>query len=641
VTGPTTVVATDPMPDPPSWARLQRQLFEALDAAWRRFEDLYCAPDGSLVYAGRTFGRDGVDDFYEPFFNWPLLYLLGGADDLLATCKRHWEGVTSQLTERGLLTDEYENGYDWFHQGESLLFFYGICAADPDDETFRERALRFAGLFLPDSPAANYDADRAMMRAPHIGALGPRPGLGDQEPYSSTNEPMRRYGLPLRDLAGIETWDDLADRALAVRMTEEMNRRLGAGDVPINLAVTSLLTNAWLYDHDPRFADVATSYVAAWSDRASANGGLIPDNVGPGGTVGQLHEGRWYGGHYGWTWPHGMYSVVAAALIGAVNATVIARDPTPLSTPRRALSTLLDHARAGRLDPDSATFHEHWQDRLSDGVGDALLLVPYRRDEHGWFDFQPIPPAFPTWLWWIGRGAEDRERLDELARHSGYDWRTVRAFREKEEGGHEPPWLEFLSGRNPDYPEQALAMALRQVERQRALMEQHPTPPPGDDIHWWQRLNPVVTEILTELVAGAPQVLYNGGLPYHLLRWSDVNRGRPGLPPGIAALVESIDDDGVRVQVVNVDAGEERVVGLVTGGYGEHELLSVRRIGLADSANRSSDAPVDETAVDGPLVLRLPPRTAIRLELKIAHLARRARHQRQTTLATTTGAPSS
>jgi hypothetical protein len=27
--------------------------------------------------------RDGADDFYEPFFNWPMLYLLGGADDLL------------------------------------------------------------------------------------------------------------------------------------------------------------------------------------------------------------------------------------------------------------------------------------------------------------------------------------------------------------------------------------------------------------------------------------------------------------------------------------------------------------------------------------------------------------------------------
>jgi hypothetical protein len=37
--------------DPP------RPLFRLLDRAWRRFRELYCAPDGSLVYTGQTFGR--------------------------------------------------------------------------------------------------------------------------------------------------------------------------------------------------------------------------------------------------------------------------------------------------------------------------------------------------------------------------------------------------------------------------------------------------------------------------------------------------------------------------------------------------------------------------------------------------------
>jgi hypothetical protein len=615
-TPPTTVVeATAPVTEPPRWALLQRELFDLLDAGWRRFEQLYCAPDGSLVFDGRTFGRDGVDDFYEPFFNWPALYVLGGADDLLDACKRHWRGVTDQLGRRGLLTNEYENGYDWFHQGESLLFFYGICAADPDDEYFRERALRFADLYLPDSPTGNYDPAPHMMRAPHVGALGPRPGLGEDRPYSASNLAMRKYGLPLRDLPGINTWDDLADPVNAQRMADEMDRRLGVGDIPLNLASTSLATNAWLYDHDDRYADFVTGYVDAWSERAEHNGGLPPDNVGPDGMVGQLHGGRWYGGHYGWSWPHGLYSVVAPALVGAINATLVTGDDSAMSMPRQALRAVLRNTRRGALDPDDCAFFDHWYERLGDQ--DDLLLVPYRRDDNGWFDHQPLPPAYPAWLWWLTRAQGDRSMLADLADRSGYDWRTVSDFREKEEAGHEPPWLRYLAGDNPDYPEQALAMAARQVRGLTELMEQHPDPPADDDIHWWQRLNPVVTEVLTQLVSGAPQMLYNGGLPLTQLRWADADRDRPGLPEDVAVLVERLDDTEVTVRVLNLDTHTAHTLTVTGGGYGEHPITAVNHV--------SDTRPA--VPVSGPLRIRLPPRTQVHLRLRFARLGRVPRHQ--------------
>ncbi|WP_043716444.1 hypothetical protein [Kutzneria sp. 744] len=605
----TTVTATTPVVQPPRWALLQRELFALMDEGWRRFEQLYCAPDGSLVYAGRTFGRDGVDDFYEPFFNWPMLYLLGGADDLLDACKRHWHGVTAQLTDRGLLTNEFEDGYDWFHQGESLLFFYTLCAADP--EYFRSRALRFADLFLPDSPVHNYDGQRRMMRAPHVGALGPRPGLGEDRPFSAANTGMRKYGLPLRDVRGILDWADLAQPLLAQRMADAMNERLGVGDVPLNLASTSLVTNAWLYDHDLRYSTFVKSYVDAWSERTVD--GLLADNVGPGGAVGEMHDGRWYGGHYGWTWPHGLYSVLAPALIGAANAVVVSGKDAPLSLPRNMIHKILGHARRAAMDPGDATFLDHWRDRLGDGVDERLLLVPYRRDDSGWFDFQPLPPAYPAWLWWLTRSAEDRSLIDYLVADSGYDWETVRDFREKEEGGHEPPWLTYLLGDNPDWPEEALEMALRQVRHQLRLMEEHPTPPPDDDIHWWQGLNPVVTEVLTQLVAGAPQMLYNGGLPYTQLRWDDHLRDRPGLPDGVAVLVEHLDGSTVTVQVVNLGAMQQ-LLRLTGGGYGEHPLTELSADGVT--------VPVDES-----LLVDLPPRTRIRMRLRFKRFGRRPRHQ--------------
>ncbi|GGK93799.1 hypothetical protein Sme01_58520 [Sphaerisporangium melleum] len=622
------VEATTPITHAPAWAVLQRELFALLDEGRRRFERLYCADDGSLVYAGRTFGRDGVDDFYEPFFNWPALYVLGGADDLLEACKHHWRGVTAQLTRRGLLTGEFENGYDWFHQGESLLFFYGICAADPDDEEFRRRASRFADLYLPDSPAGNYDRRLRMMRAPHVGALGPRPGLAEDRPYSAANLAMAKYGLPLRDVPGIGTWADLEDPANARRMAEEMNRRLGTGDVAMNLAVTSLVTNAWLYDHDERYSRFVTEYVGAWQERAAANHGLIPDNVGPGGTVGELHGGRWFGGHYGWSWPHGLYSVVAPALIGAINATLVSGVDDPMSLPRQAVRAALEHARRAPLDPQDAAFFDHWYERLGDDVRRDLLLVPYRRDAGGWFDYQPLPPAYPAWLWWVTRRPGDQAVLADLADRSGYDWRQVRGFREKEEAGHEPPWYRYLAGDNDDYPEQALSMAIAQVRRRLELMERHPAPPPDDDIHWWQGLNPVVTEVLTQLVAGAPQMLYNGGLPLAQLRWADADRGRPGLPDQVAALVERLDGDTVTVRVLNLHASATRTLSITGGGYGEHPITAAETL---PGPGRPAD-----TARTGRVLLRLAPRTQTRLRLRFARFGRPARHQRRPS--TTTGA---
>jgi hypothetical protein len=250
--------------------------------------------------------------------------------------------------------------------------------------------------------------------------------------------------------------------------------------------------------------------------------------------------------------------------------------------------------------------------------------VPYRHDAYGWFDYQPLPPAYPAWLWWATRAPADQAMLADLAHRSGYDWRRVRDFREKEEAGHEPPWLSFLAGDNPDYPERALAMAIGQVRRQRQLMEQRPTPPPDDDIHWWQRLNPVVTEVLTQLVAGAPQMLYNGGLPLAQLRWTDAVRGRPGLPDKVAVLVERLAESEVTVQVLNLHAEASRTVAVTGGGFGEHPIRQALRDG--------PDGP--GIPVAGALRVHLPPRTRIRLRLRVERLGRTARHQRRENLTT-------
>ena len=57
--------------------------------------------------------RDGLDDFYESFYNWPLLYLLGGGDDLLTLGQRQFDATTKLGVELGHVFNEYEGEYYW------------------------------------------------------------------------------------------------------------------------------------------------------------------------------------------------------------------------------------------------------------------------------------------------------------------------------------------------------------------------------------------------------------------------------------------------------------------------------------------------------------------------------------------------
>ena len=462
------VAAAEPC-DPPRWAVLQRRLFDVLDGAWRAFEDRYTQPDGRLVFHSRLGvppdDRDGVDDFYEAFFNWPALYLLGGADDLLPAAKRHWEGVTAQLTELGMLTAEYERGYDWFHQGEGLLFFYLLCLADPADSRFRERAERFADLYLGDEPG-NYDAVRNIIRAPHVGADGPRPGLGGGEPYFPWSpDGFAPYGLPLEGIDGITFYRQLlTDDRLARRMGRVMWETMGRGDTAVNLAATSLAANAFMLTGDDRYRTWALRYVDGWLDRTRANGGILPDNAGLSGAVGEYLDGRWYGAHYGWSWPHGLHSVGTAAVIGSINAALLSGDDGYLDLGRAPLDLVMAHARrlAPRTTPMSLS--KRWAQRFAGLEDSESLLVPYRISASGWHDYQPMQSALPAALWHYSQADSDLERLRRLEAGSSYDWSGVRAFRDKEEAGHEEPWLAYLDGRNPAYPEKILQAALRVVE---------------------------------------------------------------------------------------------------------------------------------------------------------------------------------
>ena len=581
----------------PEWAVLQRRLFEVMDQGWRVFDEKFCNPDGSLIFnQSMDHSRDGADDFYEAFFNWPALYMLGGSEDILSAAKKSWKGVTEQLTKLGLVKDQYERGYDWFHQGESMIFFYAICAADPKDQEFKKLAKQFADLYAgKNSP--NYVADKNIIPAPHNGSDGLRPGLGQENqdgyPAGDINSVMKPYGLPLHYVEGINEWDDLAVKEKSMLMASEMERVLGYGDVAVNLAVTSLIANQWLYDNEQSSADWINKYIQGWVDRAEANDGIIPDNVAPNGEVGGLHDGRWFGGHYGWTWPHGFYSVSHATLVAGLNAILVSGDKSVLQLTRTVLQKVKSLGRVGTIIETESSL-QAGTERFGVPVDKPVVLVPYRYGKDGWFDYSPMIMSLPMWLWYLSMSDEDTKFMEELIEGIAPFGSYLSPTRNKEEAGHEAPWFLYLHGKNENYPTTALAMALGQVARRMRLMETEVISGPGGvNIHFWQEVQPIVTEILTQLTLGAPQVLYNGGLQVARLRYFDADAGRIGLPNEVAALVTKITKDETWVELVNTSITQTRRVVLLAGAFGEHQFESVTQL------SESTDPKHSDRFVDG------------------------------------------
>ena len=84
-------------------------------------------------------------------------------------------------------------------------------------------------------------------------------------------------------------------------MGQALVERMGRGDVACNLAATSMVTNAYICSGDEKYKAWVVEYTQAWIERTRQNNGILPDNVGLSGEIGEYLNGKWYGGYYGWT----------------------------------------------------------------------------------------------------------------------------------------------------------------------------------------------------------------------------------------------------------------------------------------------------------------------------------------------------
>lgn len=582
---------------PPAWALAQRSLVATLDQAAPLFERRYTRPDGSFVWRQSWPGMDGSDDGYESYHNWALFYALGGSPAVYERGRALWEAVTRQFTEYGQVWREFDAFYDWMHHGESSIAFYYFGLANPRDQLHRARARRFAHMYMGlDPQAPNYDPALRMIRSPITGSRGPRL-VNEWDDWATHRAILADYPAPFEDIPGVSgpiaNWND--DRVYA-EILKLLNQRQMRGDVPLNLTATSLVAHAYLWTGDERYRAWVLDYLEAWAERIAANGGLCPDNVGPSGAIGELNGGKWWGGYYGWRWPHGLMSIVQPLTIAAMNAVLLTGDQSYLDIPRGQIDRMIELGR----------------------VEDGALLVPHRHTDNGWAAYRPMSPEYALQLWAMTHDPRDAARLAAFPeRHTR--WREVLPGRGKGDDIHIAPWFCFLQGENPDYPRQIVEAQWAEIARRMDRMRADDGDPEEWDVHHWQEINPVHTEALVQLTCGGPQIIYHGGLLHVRLRWFDALERRPGLPADVAALVHTIDAEGVALTLCNTSPLHERRLIAQAGAFGEHSFAS------ATDLTAEQPAPV---AVDSRrLAITLPPGRTLELCLDMRRYAHRPSYE--------------
>jgi hypothetical protein len=127
-------------------------------------------------------------------------------------------------------------------------------------------------------------------------------------------------------------------------------------------------------------------------------------------------------------------------------------------------------------------------------------------------------------------------------------------------------WIDFLQGRRPGYPLEALNAeqdeAVKTGERMRERKSGYGP-------------SPVAFESLANLTLGAANLYGSGDVLRSQVRYFDPARRRAGLPDDVAALVEKIERDSVSVTLVNTRRVSVRQVIVQMGAYGEHRAMSV------------------------------------------------------------------
>jgi hypothetical protein len=542
-----TLSVSTPM-SPPAWALLERELLRANAAACQEFYQRYFDERGYLLCVERWGGDDGPDDAIENCTDWPILHALGAPDAVLRLYKKAWEGHLRQYTAAktkdvpfardGMYYKEFPVMFDWLHNAEGLTPFNVQGLSDPYDPAFRRRVRRFAGFYLGEDPGApNYDPEHKIIRSLFNGSRGPL--LRKATALDWTGDPIEvenRFRLGHAERSYKEMLEHFQDYNDIV------------GDHPLNLLSTSLALNAYMLRHEEKYRRWLLEYVEAWRERMSANGDIIPTNIGLDGKIGGACAGKWYGGVYGWGFSVRVPQTGATAhrnlhdrgFIGFMNAYLLTGDDRYLDVWRKQMDKINSHKQ----------------------TIDGRLMYPTMHGDKGWYAYVPRPyTKNARELYYLSMKAEDRARMAANR------------------------WADYLEGKDERYPEDALRADLERVRRRVVGMRADTTTPDTRLADDPLRFGKADVASLIELALGGIHLDRNAAVLHCRLRYFDPLRRRAGLPEDVGARVEKLTADSAVVTLVNVSQLGARTVVVQAGGYGEHEFLTVQNGGRKVTVN--------------------------------------------------------
>ncbi len=613
IPGMVSVKATE-LAAPPAWALTERNLISLMEEAAPMLLEKYAEPGGALYFA------DDLDDLYERIYNWGLFYAMGADERLLEMALLCWNASTrisndeivhrthprfSQQAHREYYNLASPGAAEWHHLGEGNMAFYDFGVANPTISENVRRAKQFAAVHIGEDPQApNYDPEHKIFRSPIQTSRGPcfqadleqlkawLAGRMGEDPSKAMG--MRSTLYPVVKELEANWYEDPQRRDEISKLFEQMVLN---GDVPHSLGATALATNAYLYTGDEKYKRWVIEYTEGWMDRIKANNGIIPDNVGPTGKIGEHRQGQWWGGLYGW---HSYWAgdiTFNSLIVGAECALLLTGDFGYLELLRSQIKVLLDNAV-----------------RRDDGQ----LVVPTGYGPDGWQTYKPMRMKDLAHLYHASMDPRDYELITRVREGDvERDWNHVMFEAEKNDGNTEYGRFQYYDGKNPDWPQQILdveyegALALfdaarldtRDVE---TIIADNQQPP-----HF------VLTKGLTQVMLGAPQAVYTGGLLRATVRYFDPDRARPGVPEDVAALVDKLGPDVVGIQLVNLSRTETRNVIIQAGAFGEHQFTKVQFQETDGESSSERVVPVDAKF----FAVELPPSRRIRLEIGMRRFA--------------------
>ena len=535
--------------DAPGWAVLERRVLDTASTAMIEFYRKYYDENGNVQCVLRWGADDGPDDAFENFAGWPEFHALGGSDETLRLYMKGVEGMIRQYTAAktvevpagrgGMYYKEFSAQSDWMHHGEGLRVFNRMGLSVPTDPKYQERAERFAGFYMgEDAEAANYDPQHKIIRSLINGSRGPLlrkataiDWVGD--PFDITKFRLGHSERSFDEmLAHYEEYGDVT------------------GDSFLNLVATTLPLDAYFLTGEAKYKKWIVEYMDAWLDRMKRNGGIIPSFVDLDGTIGGP-AGKWWGNAYGWgfspvnpvTGRRENRNRIPRALVGFNNALWVTGDQKYVDAWRNMIDAVNSHAR----------------------MVDGRIQYPTMYGSDGWYGWQAQPwnvGALEVWYW--SMKPRDLQR-------TGRD-----------------PWIAYLQGQNPSYPETELHRDLQTIQNRLAQVRRDTSAASERLADNMMDFNPVAVDGLIRLTLGGMPPGRDGGLLNARLRYFDIQRKRAGLPEDVGALVSEMSGTQTAVTLVNLNKTAAREVVVQGGAYAEHRIESVEWNGRTVSVNSPS-----------------------------------------------------